>query len=377
MIPRHGHAAKRGFTLVEMAGVLVIVGMIGLLLWKFIPDFRRLPAVARLTATTLESAEHALNGFILAEGRLPCPDTSGDGEEDCGAGASLGWLPVRTLGLNLPEQVRYGVYRVSSASLPLDTDLATLKNRYNPLLPPGAVSLQTNGLDFCAALLNISRAPGIPLTAGTLRVPVAYGLAVGGGGDADGDGSPFDGLNRVAGQFELAGASRSAIYDDETRAVGAGELLTRLGCVTRLSAVNGAARAAYAAYDIDRFADLYQRFREFDADMMQGNVEAADWGIAFATVSVVITFAQAASAVLQGIISGGLAAVSAVVAVAAQLLADAGLAAAIAAKVLADDALQVANEKLAAANDFKLLTAADYLAATARVQALDAKGLLP
>lgn len=379
MIRHDIHSRRGGLTLVEMTVVLVIIGAIGMVLLKFMPDFRRLPAIAHLTATSLSSAEDALNGFILAQGRLPCPDTSGNGNEDCSAGASLGWLPVRTLGLNLPEPVRYGVYRAANASLPLDADLATLKNRYNPLLPPGVVSLQSNGLDFCAALLNIARAPlGTLLTAGPQHVPIAYGLAVAGAGDADGDGSPFDGMNRIAGQFELSGASRRADYDDETRAIGAAELLTRLGCATRLSAVNGAARATYAAYDIDRFADLYLRFRDLDVETMQSNVDAAIWGIAFATAGVVITASQAVSAVLQAIISvGASSVVTAVVTVIGQGLADLGLAAAIAALVAAEIALDESITKQTAANDFKNQTAADFVAATARVQALDAKGLLP
>ncbi|MBU0594600.1 MAG: type II secretion system GspH family protein [Gammaproteobacteria bacterium] len=379
MIRRNIRNRNAGLTLVEMTVVLVIIGAIGMVLLKFMPDFRKLPAIAHLTATSLSSAEDALNGFILAQGRLPCPDTSGNGNEDCSAGASLGWLPVRTLGLNLPEPVRYGVYRSSSASLPLDADLATLKNRYNPLLPPGVISLQSNGLDFCAALLNIARTPlGTLLTAGPQRVPIAYGLAVAGAGDADGDGSPFDGMNRIAGQFELSGASRRADYDDETRAIGAAELLTRLGCTTRFSAVNGAARATYAAYDIDRFADLYLRFRDLDTETMQSNVDAAIWGIAFATVGVVITTSQAASAVLQAIISVGTSSVvTAVVTAIGAALADAGLVAAIAALAAAEIALAESITKQTAANDFKAQTAADFVAATARVQALDAKGLLP
>lgn len=367
----------RGFSLVEMSMVLVVIGVIGLLVWKFLPEIKRLPAIARLTATSLSSADDALTGFILAQGRLPCPDTNGNGNEDCSASANLGWLPVHTLQLNLSEPVRYGVYRGPNLSLSLDADLATLKNRYSPLLPPGVDSLQLNGLDFCAALIHLARAPGTSLTAGALHVPIAYGLAVAGAGDANGDGSPFDGLNTQAGQFELTGTAHSANYDDESRTLGASELLTRLGCSTHLSAVNGAARATYAAYDIDRFADLNKRFRDVDAEAMQGNVDAATVGILVAFTSVTISFAAATSAVLQVEQAKGLSIASAVVSVIAQGLADAGLVAAIAAEVIAQAALVAANQKLTAATDFQTLTAADLQAATLRVQLLDTKGLLP
>ena len=257
-------AGMRGFSLIELAVVLVVIGASGMVFWQFLPRLKGLPVIAKLTAPTLSRAEDALNGFILANSRLPCPDTTGTGAEDCSVSAgapppTMGWLPHRTLGISLSERVRYGVYRapaVAPASVTTDGDLAALQDRHTPLLPPGVTSTQSNGLDFCAALRNLAATPGTVLSTsvslnGLQTVPIAYGMAVAGATDADGDGSLFDGLNLAAGQFAASSTAHSSTYDDQSTTVGITELFTRLGCASRLAEANSAARAAYAAYDID------------------------------------------------------------------------------------------------------------------------------
>ena len=94
---------ESGFTLIEIAVVLVIVG---LLLGSFITSLSsRIETTRRdRTIKQLEEIKLALLGFASAQGRLPCPATAlSVGQEQLAAGVcSLrhGFVPGRTLGIS-------------------------------------------------------------------------------------------------------------------------------------------------------------------------------------------------------------------------------------------------------------------------------------
>lgn len=77
---RHHHAAS-GFTLVELA---VVIAIIALLLGALLRPIETQHQVRSSKATKREmvSIKEALIGFGVAEGRLPCPDSDGDGLEN-------------------------------------------------------------------------------------------------------------------------------------------------------------------------------------------------------------------------------------------------------------------------------------------------------
>jgi len=87
---------KYGFTLVELAIVLVIVG---LLLSAFLTPLSAQLAQIRNTDARRDLSEikEALLGFAVINGRLPCPDTTGDGLEDLCATS-----PTTSIGGNVP-----------------------------------------------------------------------------------------------------------------------------------------------------------------------------------------------------------------------------------------------------------------------------------
>lgn len=102
-------AAQNGFSLVEMAIVLVIVGFLlagGLTIYSSQQNSQHIED----TQTLLDTAKEALIGYAAshaaADGHpyLPCPDTTGDGQEDRTAATgdcvnTDGNLPWVTLGL--------------------------------------------------------------------------------------------------------------------------------------------------------------------------------------------------------------------------------------------------------------------------------------
>ena len=110
----------RGFTLVEVAIVLVIVGLLVSAFLAPLSAQRDLKDYSQVR-TDLAQIQEALNGFAVANGRLPCPDTTGDGIADACVGVTSatstpGNLPWVTLGMqaNDPWNSPYQ-YRVNDA----------------------------------------------------------------------------------------------------------------------------------------------------------------------------------------------------------------------------------------------------------------------
>lgn len=93
-----------GFTLVEMAMVMLIIG---LLLGGLMPTLSAQMEAQRINETNkqLEEIQQALIGFAIANGRLPCPaSSSSNGEESPIGGGNCtnfydGFVPAATLGI--------------------------------------------------------------------------------------------------------------------------------------------------------------------------------------------------------------------------------------------------------------------------------------
>jgi hypothetical protein len=429
-----------------MSVALAIVGVLAFSLWKILPQLRTIDD-ARPVEAQIALADEAILGFLLKNYRLPCPDTDGDGREDASApsgpcAAARGGLPFQTLGLSLPSRLNYGAYQdgsektltralarhtpmlppppdpavtgtewpLTSGSLTYESgglpDIDGIPDDYAPTFPaataiqdlsslkevvftrenPGfaAVAAQVNGLDFCAALRNAQSHLTLPAMLTSNNVTVAYVIAHPGAGDADGDGSFFDGRNAGTTEvFEPPDRASSDVYDDRVLAVGFGELASRLSCTSLLSRANAAGHAARASYDHYRFALAHLQARSFLLDMAYLDLQSAYSGLVFAilgvvdtTATVVMTTAAGGMTVDEGV------GITLLTISAALGVTNVGLAAAdlVSAKKGMPDAVDAVEEAIAARIEAeiharKMLAAADETARYA-VQ-LDAKGLLP
>ena len=130
---------QSGFTLIEIAVVLVIVGI---LVGSFIETFANRIETTRISQTEeeLQDIKQALMAYAYARPApntyLPCPDTDGDGVEnrlpggDCSAGLAIGTLPWRDLGFAREDAwaTRYSYWVNLDFSRPAGFDLTTDNN---------------------------------------------------------------------------------------------------------------------------------------------------------------------------------------------------------------------------------------------------------
>jgi len=228
-----GHA---GFTLVELAVVLAVLGVLGIAMTSAFTGVAqdRDRNTARAQA---EVARQALRTFALRNQRLPCPDTSAAGDSGhegggsgCAAGVQVGWLPYLDLDLDPPvrgARLRYGVHRGAGA------DLAVLTAGSDDLDGNAAFRRKLAQL---AGTAPSSAHPyyGTPAASGTpdcveVRTNPAFVL-VAPLRDQDGVAAGFDGANQGFGDgSRLCTAAPDqpgdARYDDVVAAEGASSLL--------------------------------------------------------------------------------------------------------------------------------------------------------
>ncbi|MEO5362293.1 MAG: prepilin-type N-terminal cleavage/methylation domain-containing protein [Magnetococcus sp. DMHC-8] len=140
----HGEAGtgadrRSGFTLLEIAIVLLVVG---LLLGSGITSYtaQRDNSQRQRGQVHLDSIRQALIGYVISYGRLPCPNTNGDGQEgDCTA--LIGLLPWRDLGVQrLDPHGNHFTYHASAnytvgIALPTVGNLDVYDNQYDSANP--------------------------------------------------------------------------------------------------------------------------------------------------------------------------------------------------------------------------------------------------
>jgi prepilin-type N-terminal cleavage/methylation domain-containing protein len=354
-----------GFTLVEMAVGLVVLGLLLVLAWRI--GFGAAQRIRDVEAPqALQAADQALLGFAAAHSRLPCPDTTGQGNEQCGNGNSIGALPWRTLGLARADVrgLRYGVYR---DGVELDLSGPSAEDSFRPFLAlePSAAGIaptaynqalgQANGLDLCDRLrqgaglntpvtrtaLHIARpgaasAPGVPLK------HVAYAIAM-----PDARSDPDQALNRSGNGFGAPGQAISADYGDHVLVADFNGLFDRMACAGVLTAaghshMNAATSSALmlsAMYD-------YRVQLVLSEDMAKVAVQAASAGVISATAATTTAASGLTTATATTVATMGTAAPMIAFA-AAEIASNAlALAASIGVVVQADRAQDVASQRV-------------------------------
>jgi prepilin-type N-terminal cleavage/methylation domain-containing protein len=158
---------NKGFTLIEIAIVMVIIGLLaggGVSLMGMLSERK----TRNETLEYLNEAKVSLVNFAQINGRLPWADSSGDGLED--SGVSAGSLPFLT--------IRSG---------PADSQRRALRYALNS-------ALGTSLSGTCSALRSgLTGSPLIVDSDGSsASFPVAAVLVSSGPKDADGDGNVFD-----------------------------------------------------------------------------------------------------------------------------------------------------------------------------------------
>lgn len=356
---------KAGYTLIELSIALVILGVVIMLVWRFV-GYNAQYATSNSERNILRSADMAITGFALAHDRMPCPDTSGDGLEDC-AGAAVGELPSVSLGMSqiTAGQIRYGVYRNAVVPAISDADLAVAKDRMpmlathnSPLVGFDLVRNQSNGIDLCVALRNASNyATSNPNDTARLHVlspspenaiSVAYALAIASSSNADETGGLLDAGNDGTNlAFEAPSRVTDGTYDDRVVAVGFDRLNGRLNCNETLAATTHAnANAATAAEIMHQAMIDYKIQLDLIAKLAEANYAGALASVALGVAGVATGAAEIALAIAESIETLGAAAPIAALAIAAEVAAAIALASALINLIPATDAWNHAKDNV-------------------------------
>jgi len=203
---------EKGFTLIEMSMVMVIVGIVISIMMTVLPSVIKTGKIKEARAN-LSKYDNALKGYAIINLRLPFADSNGDGLEDTGFS---GTLPYRTLGLSNGNDVwgnpvKYAVY--GSAGNP-DNLTGTPADKAALLVILGNISgagfnqniVYTTSLDACAG------------ANGTNSSNQAFVLASGGPKDLDGVNGAFDLCTGTAGVgFNAENKIQALDYDDIVR----------------------------------------------------------------------------------------------------------------------------------------------------------------
>ena len=235
-----------GFTLIEMAVVMVIVGIVVSIIATVLPSLILTSKIKKARAL-LEKADYSLEGYLIANNRLPCPDIDGDGIADPNNGNDCncyaGDLPYHSIGLSNGNDVwgnpiRYSVYGAAGSPPVIDltnTFASADEFRDKGLIPAeneiaagddGILGTGDDGFFSAKAYTTFTDINDSPVS--LTNAGQAYILISGGPKDLSQPPGFFDDLNDTADlQFDAPNKLLSPTYDDLVRARSVSYLLGR------------------------------------------------------------------------------------------------------------------------------------------------------
>lgn len=188
--------SERGLTLIEMAIILVILGILAGMTLPLLSEMTR-HRHFRSTQKDLEEIKEALIGYAGINWKLPYADNNGDGVGD--SGVYTGTLPYMDLGLKTQDAWRnLYTYDVNSS-----------------------LTSTTDKTSFCTALSSLSGLPQIQQGAVTASQAVVV-ISKGENGQLDGENSDGDRIYVMQTPTET--------FDDLTVSISPTFLYGRLNC---------------------------------------------------------------------------------------------------------------------------------------------------
>ena len=320
---RSGVHLQRGISLLQLMVILAsLIALVVGLSYKTSDFFAKSQALD--SDAQLRLADRQLRQYIVANGRLPCPDLTGDGvaAATCTSSQQKGYLPYITLGMVEKNYVYgevpmlYGVY--NDGTINLASTAQVFFPSYKETDNSGVnVTADRGVFDFCYSL-GLLKAKSIDTNGLNVNglYNAVYALATPGQGNRDGASAgwasgptvnaQYDGLNAThASRFELPQAPVSPSYDDRTHFRAAADMHDYLRCEAMNSSISLLAEAVTIQKEVEDFADGNSE------DATKGLVMNAV-GIAIATWELVQTVGAIAEAAEQiGIAAGLLATVTA------------------------------------------------------------------
>ncbi len=238
---------SNGFTLLEIAIVMVIIGILaggGIGLMRMLTERK----ARNTTVDYLQQVRTALISFAATNGRLPWADSDADGAEN--SGSAIGTLPYLALQI-----------------APSDAYKRNLRYEIN-------ANLATNRTATCSALragLTI-RPLVVDADGAATAFSVAAVLVSAGPMDADSNGNPFDALTAGTHQGNNANGNPNYLrnppvlsFDDLTAYIGGNELSAHVCRYLDLAVNNNSGSTVYV-FDVNQSSDI--------ASLPDGNVDS-------------------------------------------------------------------------------------------------------